>query len=171
MKGCLATDDISAEEVTKRAVEGAGVVGMDYVREVTPKAPYDWDPKDTLSRRWTIVKGAAGETSSGGEGETFETLPPVRHRIVAYDFGMKHNILRRLRQQGFKVRVVPADTSAAEVLAMKPEGVFLSNGPGDPAALDYVHENIRHLMGQTPIFGIALDTRCSATLSAERPSN
>jgi carbamoyl-phosphate synthase small subunit len=69
---------------------------------------------------------------------------------------MKRNILRRLRQEGFAVRVVPADTSAAEVLALKPDGVFLSNGPGDPAALGYVHQNIRELMGRTPIFGICL---------------
>jgi carbamoyl-phosphate synthase small subunit len=80
----------------------------------------------------------------------------LRHSIVAYDFGMKRNILRRLRQEGFKVRVVPAGTSAAEVLALKPDGVFLSNGPGDPAALTYVHEIIRDLIGRTPIFGICL---------------
>ncbi len=75
---------------------------------------------------------------------------------MAYDFGMKRNILRRLRQAGFRVRVVPAGTSAEDVLAMKPDGVFLSNGPGDPAALTYVHENIRRLIGRTPIFGICL---------------
>jgi carbamoyl-phosphate synthase small subunit len=69
---------------------------------------------------------------------------------------MKLNILRRLRQEGFKVRVVPAGTSAEDVLALKPDGVFLSNGPGDPAALAYVHANIRALMGRTPIFGICL---------------
>lgn len=156
MKGCLTTDDVTAEEATRRAVEGQGVIGMDYVREVTPKEPFDWDPKDTLSRRWTIVKGSAAQTDAADNGEAFEKLPPVRHRIVAYDFGMKRNILRRLRQQGFKVRVVPADMPAADVLAMKADGVFLSNGPGDPAALGYVHENIRQLMGRTPIFGICL---------------
>jgi carbamoyl-phosphate synthase small subunit len=69
---------------------------------------------------------------------------------------MKLNILRRLRQEGFKVRVVPAGTSAEDVLALKPDGVFLSNGPGDPSALTYVHANIRALMGRTPIFGICL---------------
>ncbi len=69
---------------------------------------------------------------------------------------MKRNILRRLRQEGFKVHVVPADMTAEDVLALKPDGVFLSNGPGDPAALGYVHENLRDLMGKTPIFGICL---------------
>jgi carbamoyl-phosphate synthase small subunit len=88
--------------------------------------------------------------------EVFKKLPPVKHRIVAYDFGMKTNILRRLRQEGFAVRVVPANFSAEDVLALKPDGVFLSNGPGDPAALTYVHANIRKLMGRTPIFGICL---------------
>jgi carbamoyl-phosphate synthase small subunit len=88
--------------------------------------------------------------------EVFKKLPPVRHSIVAYDFGMKRNILRRLRQEGFKVRVVPATTSAEEVLSLEPDGVFLSNGPGDPAALAYVHESIRKLIGKTPIFGICL---------------
>jgi carbamoyl-phosphate synthase small subunit len=88
--------------------------------------------------------------------ESFFKLPPVKHHIVAYDFGMKRNILRRLRQEGFAVRVVPADTSAEDVLALKPDGVFLSNGPGDPAALTYVHGIIRQLIGRKPIFGICL---------------
>ena len=158
MKGCLTSDDVSVEEAVRRAVEGSGVIGMDYVREVTPAAPFDWDPDDTLSRKWTIVKGSepgAVEISEGGE--VFEMLPPVKHFIVAYDFGMKRNILRRLRQEGFKVRVVPADTPASDVLAMRPDGIFLSNGPGDPAALDYVHKIIRDLMqAQKPIFGICL---------------
>jgi carbamoyl-phosphate synthase small subunit len=158
MKGALCAGDIGVEEAVRRAQTGDGVIGMDYVKEVTPRAPFDWDPEDKLSRQWTIVKGSTDEaaTNPPGEIERFENLPPARHQIVAYDFGMKRNILRRLRQEGFKVRVVPADTSAADVLAMKPDGVFLSNGPGDPAALGYVHDNIRDLMGKTPIFGICL---------------
>jgi carbamoyl-phosphate synthase small subunit len=156
MKGCLTHDEISVEEAVQRAVVGTGVIGMDYVREVTPAAAYDWDPEDKLSRRWTIVKGDGANTIAEADGQVYEKLPPVKHRIVAYDFGMKRNILRRLRQEGFGVRVVPADTSAADVLALKPEGVFLSNGPGDPSALDYVHRTIRELVGKTPIFGICL---------------
>jgi len=158
MKGCLTTDDISTEEAVRRAVEGDGVIGMDYVKEVTPSAPFDWDPEDRLSRKWTIVKGDRSEAPEDGDsGQLFEALPPARYNIVAYDFGMKRNILRRLRQEGFRVRVVPADTSASEVLALKPDGIFLSNGPGDPAALDYVHRIIRDLMeAQKPIFGICL---------------
>jgi carbamoyl-phosphate synthase small subunit len=129
---------------------------MDYVKEVTAAAAYDWDPEDRLSRKWTIVKGEGADAAVSENGEVFEKLPPTKFSIVAYDFGMKLNILRRLRQEGFKVRVVPAGTSAEDVLALKPDGVFLSNGPGDPSALTYVHANIRALMGRTPIFGICL---------------
>jgi carbamoyl-phosphate synthase small subunit len=157
MKGCLTTENLSVEEAVRRAVEGEGVIGMDYVREVTTQTAYDWDPEDRLSRQWTIVKGSgAAEVEAGDHGEVFEKLPPVKRRIVAYDFGIKHNILRNLRQQGFKVRVVPATTSAEEVLAMDPDGIFLSNGPGDPAALGYTHEALRKLIGKKPIFGICL---------------
>ncbi len=130
MKACLTTE-LTAAEAVQRAVEGEGVIGMDYVREVTTPAPFEWQAHE-------------------------RDLPPIRHRVVAYDYGMKENILRRLRQNGFGVTVVPATTTAAETLAFKPDGVFLSNGPGDPAALDYVHEAARGLMGQTPIFGICL---------------
>jgi carbamoyl-phosphate synthase small subunit len=157
MKGSLCVGEISVDEAVRLAQTGDGVIGMDYVKEVTPSAPFDWDPGDTLSRQWTIVKGdEANPSTETHQPERFEELAPARHRIVAYDFGMKRNILRRLRQEGFKVRVVPANTPANEVLALKPDGVFLSNGPGDPAALGYVHDNLRGLMGKTPIFGICL---------------
>ena len=154
MQGCLTTEEITPGQAAERARQAPPMTGSDFVREVPPSAPFEWDPEDRLSRAWTIVKG--DRVVATENGEVFEKLPPVRHRIVAYDFGMKLNILRRLRQEGFKVQVVPAQTSAADVLAMKPDGVFLSNGPGDPAALSYVHENLRGLMGRTPIFGICL---------------
>ncbi len=144
MKACLTTEEISSEEAVRRAVEGTGVIGMDFVREVTAPAAYQWDPDDKLSAAW----------AASGADEA--RLPPIRHRIVAYDYGMKENILRRLRQNGFGVTVVPATTTAEEALRLNPDGVFLSNGPGDPAALDYAHEAVRGLMGKTPIFGICL---------------
>ena len=156
MQGCLTSDPITPEEAVARAKAAPPMAGSDFVREVTPAAAFAWDPEDQLSRKWTIVKGDGAQIATLENGEMFEKLPAIRHRIVAYDFGMKLNILRRLRQQGFQVQVVPADTSAADVLALKPDGVFLSNGPGDPGALTYVHENIRGLMGRTPIFGICL---------------
>ena len=157
MKACLTTEVMSPEQVVQRAKQGNGVVGMDFVREVTPREAFDWDPMDAESRPWKMAQG----TSAAGElrdplGNIFGFLPPVRHRVVAYDFGMKRNILRGLRQRGLAVRVVPADTSAEEVLGLEPDGIFLSNGPGDPGALDYVHKNVRGLLGKKPIFGICL---------------
>ena len=156
MQGCLTSEQITPEEAVARAKAAPPMAGSDFVREVTPSAAYAWDPEDRESRAWTIVKGDGANADVTENGEAFEKLPPVKHHIVAYDFGMKRNILRRLRQEGFKVQVVPAHTRAAEVLALQPEGVFLSNGPGDPAALTDVHENLRGLMGKTPIFGICL---------------
>ena len=89
--------------------------------------------------------------------EVTPALPPIRHRIVAYDYGIKENILRRLRQNGFGVTVVPATTTAEEVLALKPEGVFLSNGPGRSSGRSIMRmKRCADLMGQTPIFGICL---------------
>ena len=148
MKACLTTEEISSEEATKMAIEGEGVIGMDYVREVTTKKIYRWDPEDKLSAPWSLPQA--------NDGEERRALPPTRFRIAAYDYGMKRNILRLLRQKGFQVTVVPATTSAEEVLALEPDGIFLSNGPGDPAALPYAHKAVHDLMGKKPIFGICL---------------
>ena len=157
MKCCLSSDPaLSIADVVERAKGGCGVVGMDFVKEVTAKGPYEWDPEGTLSRKWTIIKGEGSGTVREEDGEIYETLPPVRHRVVAYDFGIKYNILRQLRQNGFQVTVVPAATPASEVLALNPDGIFLSNGPGDPAALGYIHTIVKDLMGRKPIFGICL---------------
>ena len=157
MKACLTTEAMTPEQAVDRARRGDGVVGMDFVREVTPKQAFDWDPTDAESRPWKLTQAGnqAGELRDA-LGNAFGFLPPVRHRVVAYDFGMKRNILRGLRQRGLAVRVVPADTSAEDVLAMDPDGIFLSNGPGDPGALDYIHKNVRSLLGKKPIFGICL---------------
>ena len=157
MKCCLSTDPaLSVADVVAQAQGGSGVVGMDFVKEVTTPKVFSWDPEDRLSRKWTIVKGDGEGIIREADGEIYEVLPPVKHRIVAYDFGIKLNILRQLRQAGFQVTVVPAATSAADALALNPEGIFLSNGPGDPAALTYIHEIVKGLMGRKPIFGICL---------------
>ncbi|PZR73865.1 MAG: carbamoyl phosphate synthase small subunit [Chthoniobacterales bacterium] len=145
MKACLTTELQSAEQAVQRAVEGEGVVGMDYVREVTTPEVFQWDPDDELSAVWSLQTG-----------EEAPKLPPIRHRIVAFDYGMKRNILRSLRQRGFSVTVVPATITADDVMKLNPDGVFLSNGPGDPEALPYAHEAVRGLMGKKPIFGICL---------------
>ena len=155
MQACISSE-LTPEEAVARAKSAPPMAGSDFVKEVTPTAAFDWDPDSTQSHEWTLVKGDGSKVEVREGNEVFKKLPAVRHRIVAYDFGMKRNILRRLRQEGFAVRVVPADFPAEDVLAMKADGVFLSNGPGDPAALTYVHANIRKLMGRTPIFGICL---------------
>ena len=155
MRACLSSE-LSPEDAIVRAQEAPPMEGSDFVKEVTPGAAFDWDPNDTLSREWTIVKGDGSQVEAREGHEVFRKLPEAKYQVVAYDFGMKRNILRRLRQVGLKVRVVPADFPAEDVLAMKPDGVFLSNGPGDPAALTYVHDNIRKLVGRTPVFGICL---------------
>jgi carbamoyl-phosphate synthase small subunit len=149
MKACLTTEEILPEEATRRAVAGEGVIGMDYVREVSTPELYQWDPKDELSKPWTIANG-------NEETRSQPSLSPIRFRVAAYDYGIKQNILRLLRQKGFGVTVVPASTTAEQVLALNLDGIFLSNGPGDPSALPYAHKAIRDLMGKKPIFGICL---------------
>ncbi|MCE0484736.1 MAG: glutamine-hydrolyzing carbamoyl-phosphate synthase small subunit [Methylacidiphilales bacterium] len=129
----------------------------DFVKEVTCAAPYDWDPEDKLSREWTLIQGKrpAGAPPLTGE-DYLAPLPPVKYRIAAFDFGLKINILRRLRQHGFQVRVLPATTTADEALSTNPDGIFLSNGPGDPAVITYAHKTVQSLIGKKPIFGICL---------------
>lgn len=153
MNGFISTLDISDEEAVKRAREWPGIIGVDYVKEVTHKEPFAWDTKDEQSAAFKLVHGP-------GPVDARHVRAPLREAdipIVAYDFGMKYNILRRLRQRGFKVQVVPANTSAAEALKYKPAGIFLSNGPGDPSALPHIVNEIKQLVGSgIPIFGICL---------------
>ena len=152
MRACVTTE-LDAEAAVAAAKASLPMAGMDYVKEVSTIESYLWTQE---SREWSLPNTMAGETGNYSE------LPPVRHRIVAYDFGLKYNILRRLRQAGFEVEVVSSTTLASEVLAKKPDGVFLSNGPGDPAALGYIHEELKQLIGQTPIFGICLGNQLLA---------
>jgi carbamoyl-phosphate synthase small subunit len=149
MKACLTTEELSIEDAIHRAIAGQGVIGVDYVQEVSTPEAYQWDPTDALSRPWTIINGQEGTSSQ-------PPLPPIRFRVAAYDYGIKQNILRLLRQKGFGTTVVPASATAEEVLALNPDGIFLSNGPGDPAALPYAHNSVRDLIGKKPIFGICL---------------
>lgn len=153
MKSFISTLPISDSDAVARARQWPGLVGVDYVKEVTHKETFAWDPQDTQSASFKLVSG-----TSTADGRTVrEPLPSADIPIVAYDFGMKYNIMRRLRQQGFKVTVVPATTPAAEALKSKPAGIFLSNGPGDPSALPYAAEAVRDLVKNgVPIFGICL---------------
>ena len=149
MKGFISTREISPDAAVARARGWPGLDGVDYVKEVTHKESFLWDEKDLQSGRFELARGP----NSGPR----PALPPADIPIVAYDFGMKYNILRRLRQHGFKVRVVPATTTAAEALNYKPAGIFLSNGPGDPAVLTYAVRAARDLIKSgVPIFGICL---------------
>ncbi|MDG2488088.1 MAG: glutamine-hydrolyzing carbamoyl-phosphate synthase small subunit [Roseibacillus sp.] len=146
MRACLTTE-LDESAAVDAASSSALMAGSDFVKEVTTKKPFEWQEE---SRQWTIPNPCLNQ-----EGYYID-LPEPRHRIVAYDFGVKYNILRQLRQHGFEVQVVGASASAADVLALNPDGIFLSNGPGDPDALSYIHTEIQQLIGQKPIFGICL---------------
>jgi carbamoyl-phosphate synthase small subunit len=153
MKGFISTEDVSDEEAVQRARKWAGLVGVDYVKEVTHQEAFAWDPDDKQSANFNIVRG----NFTPDARNVRDPLPPADIPIVAYDFGMKYNILRRLRQQGFRVQVVSATTPAAEALKYKPAGVFLSNGPGDPAAVPYAAQAVRDIVQSgVPTFGICL---------------
>jgi carbamoyl-phosphate synthase small subunit len=155
MRACIAIG-VSDEEAIRQATS-VPYEGVDFVKEVTTATPYVWDPENRLSRKWVLARSNLPPgASADATGDLFEELPAASHQIVAYDFGLKQNILRSLRRNGFSVKVVPASTPAAEVIAMNPQGIFLSNGPGDPAALDYAHQAVRGLIGNRPLFGICL---------------
>jgi carbamoyl-phosphate synthase small subunit len=156
LRGVMTSEKISDAAAVDLAKKWS-YLERDFVKEVTTPTAYDWDPDSKLSRKWTLIQGkrAPGAPPLTGE-DYYAPLPPVKHRIVAFDFGLKTNILRRLRQHGFGVRVVPATTSADEALAGNPDGIFLSNGPGDPSVIDYAHKTVRSLIGKKPIFGICL---------------
>ncbi len=152
MRACITTE-LSEADAIAAAKNSAPMEGSDFVKEVTTKQSYIWSEE---SRKWTLPNASIGET------ETYEELPPVKYRVVAIDFGLKYNQLRMLRQAGFEVEVVPATTSAEAILAKKPDGLFLTNGPGDPAALDYVHKELKQLITKLPTFGICLGNQLLA---------
>jgi carbamoyl-phosphate synthase small subunit len=153
LSGCLSTEGLTADEAVARARAWGGMAGRDYVSEVTHKEPFLWDEKDEQSAAFGLTQSHL----TANPRQIRQPLPPADIPIVAYDFGMKYNILRRLRQKGFRVQVVPAHTPAAEALKHKPAGIFLSNGPGDPAALGGIVREVRTLVGSgIPVFGICL---------------
>jgi carbamoyl-phosphate synthase small subunit len=148
LNGFISTEDITSEEAVAQAKNWPGLEGVDYVKSVTHAKPFLWDDKESES--FTLTRGSANPSARA-------PLPPADIPIVAFDYGMKYNILRRLRQHGFKTQVVPATATAEEALAYKPAGIFLSNGPGDPAALGYAVQAVSDLVKSgTPIFGICL---------------
>lgn len=140
--GCIlvgATDDAAVKRAHVMAVAAPKMVGLDLAKVVTCDQPYDWN------------------MSSWALGAGYKKMDAAKFHVVAYDYGVKHNILRMLADRGCRVSVVPAKTSAAEALAMKPDGVFLSNGPGDPEPCDYAITAIKYIVeAGKPVFGICL---------------
>ncbi|HUQ69962.1 MAG TPA: glutamine-hydrolyzing carbamoyl-phosphate synthase small subunit [Planctomycetaceae bacterium] len=141
MTGVLSTVDLDDESLRRKAQSSPNIVGQDLVKEVMPPAPFQWN--EALSE-WSSF--APTERAPDG----------VERHVVAIDYGMKWNILRHLRSLGCRVTVVPGNATAEQVLAFQPDGVFLSNGPGDPRPLTYATDTIQGLLGKTPVFGICL---------------
>jgi len=137
--GILSTRDLDAASLVAKANAAPSIVGQDLVQEVTCAESYDWN-----EGTWALDSGYQ------------KIQGPASYKVVAYDFGIKRNILRNLVSKGCAVTVVPATTSAEEVLSLNPDGVFLSNGPGDPEPITYAQESIRKLLGKVPLFGICL---------------
>lgn len=141
MTGVLSTVDLDDDSLRRKAQGSPSIVGRDLVREVMPAAPFEW---------------AEGLSEWSSFAPTDRAVDGVERHVVAIDYGMKWNILRYLRSLGCRVTVVPGTATAEQVLSMKPDGVFLSNGPGDPRPLAYATDTIKGLLGKTPVFGICL---------------
>ena len=138
--GCLMAGDVDVEKALAKAKAFPGLAGMDLAKVVTTGKPYEW-----TEGSWELGKG-------------YRRIESPRFHVVAYDYGIKHNILRMIADRGARVTVVPAQLPAREVLRMKPDGVFLANGPGDPEPCDYAIEAIGEILDATrvPVFGICL---------------
>lgn len=141
MRACISTDGSDEGAAIAKAKAAPGLDQLDLVGEVSTKEAYEWDPEG----RESVIYGEASLPRAGSE--------PL---VVLYDFGVKRNILRLLRSHGVRIMVVPSDTSAEKALAFNPQGIFLSNGPGDPAVLTSAHETARQLAESKPVFGICL---------------
>jgi carbamoyl-phosphate synthase small subunit len=144
MKGVLSTTDLDDASLVAKANASPGLVGRDLVQEVVPDRPVHWN--EALSA-WTRLPGGIAVSVAVSDGAP---------HVVALDYGMKWNIARHLFDMGCRVTILPGTATADEVLACQPDGVFLSNGPGDPEPLGYAQETIRGLLGKKPIFGICL---------------
>lgn len=143
MKGIVSTIDLDEESLVKRAKEWTGLVGQNMVERVSCDEPYGWaDNAPAIGSHFTTAKAAEGCDKP--------------FKVVAFDFGIKYNQLRLMTEKGCVVQVVPATTDAETVLAMNPDGIFLSNGPGDPEGVPGVVETVKNLLGKKPIFGICL---------------
>ncbi|MBB6521203.1 glutamine-hydrolyzing carbamoyl-phosphate synthase small subunit [Pseudoteredinibacter isoporae] len=151
LKGCIMAGELNEEAALAAAKDFSGLKGLDLAKEVTADEAYPW-----TEGSWQLGKGHVEQTEK-------------RFKVVAYDYGVKRNILRMLADRGCDLTVVPAKTPASEVLAMNPDGVFLSNGPGDPEPCDYAIEAIQELLKtETPVFGICLGHQLLALASGAK---
>jgi carbamoyl-phosphate synthase small subunit len=152
-EGIISTLTDNVDELVAKAKSSPGMVGKDLVHQVTCDEAYDWN-----QGMWQLGDGyktrdpAKAAPKRRGKG----TFGAPGFFVVAYDYGIKYNILRNLAEAGCRVKVVPAAAAAEDILALNPDGIFLSNGPGDPDAVPYAKENVRKLIGKKPVFGICL---------------
>ncbi len=161
MEGVLSTRDLNPDSLVAKAKASPGLIGRDLVKEVACAEPYTWQ-----QGTWRLAEGYEDSSKFQVPSSKLEHQlslfmePGTRNtepfKVVAFDCGIKWNILRKLVEAGCNVTVVPAETSAARVLGMAPDGIFLSNGPGDPEGVPYLVDNVRKLIGTKPIFGICL---------------
>ncbi|MGH9734551.1 MAG: glutamine-hydrolyzing carbamoyl-phosphate synthase small subunit [Candidatus Acidiferrales bacterium] len=167
LRGIVCTDGTPVEHLVAEARALPSMAGQELASRVTSPKIYGWSQGSIDLAEPLASSAAVGAGNRAGVGGSLKldfkraeqpapSQEERRHRVVAYDFGIKQNILRLLVDHGCDVTVVPAQTSAEDVLAMKPNGVFLSNGPGDPEPIGYAVQNIRKLIGRVPIFGICL---------------
>lgn len=149
--GAYACGSVNPDDLVSCARAAGSMEGKEYVQTVTCKKPYSWNEKT-----WSLGQDIATGHKSSKKRSVPQELAASRPHVVAIDCGVKYNILRLLVDEGFRVTVVPAGYSAEDIKRLKPDGIFLSNGPGDPATLGYVVKNIQQLVGQVPMFGICL---------------
>jgi carbamoyl-phosphate synthase small subunit len=147
MRGVISTSESNVDTLVQKAKRIRKMDGTDLARVVSTKSLYQFDASDNRNQ--------SGDPLLSNAIFNDEDERKMLH-VVAYDFGIKHNILRMLTREGCRVTVVPAETTAADVLELKPDGVFLSNGPGDPEPVEYAVQAIRNMMGRVPVFGICL---------------
>ncbi|MFM7752037.1 MAG: glutamine-hydrolyzing carbamoyl-phosphate synthase small subunit [Opitutaceae bacterium] len=148
MKCCLSTLPISDEEAVRLARSWRDMAGSDYVREVTTREPYIWKADEPANHNPPYLPVGTTMNAPG--------VPARKFRVAAFDYGAKFSIYRKLVNHGFEVQVFPATAEAAQIREHRPDAVFLSNGPGDPAALPYIHRTVTNLLPDFPMFGICL---------------
>ena len=160
LRGVVSADGTSSEKLVEEALVLPSMAGHELATQVTCAKQYHWE-RGSIPLAANYATAAVGKSASGGKNAvlaaaTAKNAGAKRYKVIAYDFGIKQNILRMLVDHDCAVTVVPASTLAEDVLALKPDGVFLSNGPGDPEPITFAVQNIQKLLGRVPIFGICL---------------